>query len=72
MAGKPRLLRRRKACFANSLLRPCRTGVLSAAAPLQGAHRLACLCRFAGGQQAARIPCSTLLRTASLHCARRS
>ena len=25
--------------------------------PLQGAHRLASLCRYAGGQQAVRIPC---------------
>ncbi|RJF97075.1 hypothetical protein D3870_21395 [Noviherbaspirillum cavernae] len=54
------------------MLRPCRTDVLSAAAPLQGAHWLACQCRFAGGQQTARIPCSTLLRTASLHFVRRS
>ncbi|RJF96679.1 hypothetical protein D3870_19890 [Noviherbaspirillum cavernae] len=45
--------------------------VLSAAAPLQGAHWPACQCRFAGGQQAARIPCYTLLRTASLHFVRR-
>ncbi|RJG07679.1 hypothetical protein D3870_18255 [Noviherbaspirillum cavernae] len=46
--------------------------VLSAAAPLQGAHWLACQRRFAGGQHAARIPCCTLLRTASLHFVRRS
>ena len=41
--------------------------VLSAAAPLQGAHVLAGTCRSAGGSHTSRNPCFTLARTALLH-----